>query len=167
MAGLTRSCAVLALAITAQPAKAEWGATHWGMTVREVVAAVGGDARKVRDRRDDRVLDHRLLAKSSHTEDGIAYTAEYFFGSDGRGLTMVRLVPVSTADCGAMQAAQEARFGRGSDRSQGAIGSPLRIQATYWLTGPGEQRVDTSTALVQQQPMLCHVLYQQRDFYSN
>jgi hypothetical protein len=156
------------LLLAGQPALAEYGATRWGMTTDEVVAAVGGDARKVKDKRDERLFEHRKLAESTLEDKGIEYTASYFFGEQGTGLTMVNLVPAAPEKtCAATLAAFAERFGTPSEQQSREVFPGLVESVTLWRTGPGDEFVDYNVVQIRGRASHCRVLYQQRDFAKN
>lgn len=158
---------VPALLVLSQPAHAEWGATRWDMTVGDVVAAVGETARKVPDDRGDRVHDQQRLATSTLRQDGIEYQVSYYFGKRGRGLTMVRLQPAAVVDCTAMRAVYTEKLGPGVDQSSREFGDAFIVELIHWPTGPGEEVIELTEVRVDGEQMVCHVLYQQRDFVKN
>lgn len=160
--------ALPALLLAGQAAHAEYGATRWGMTADEVVAAVGTDARKVKDKPDQRSLGHQKLATSTFSEDGIAYVANYYFGERGKGLTLVRIEPAAPEqDCEAMFAAYTARLGPGIDQSRPEILPNLVNTSVQWRTGPGEEVAEYTAIRINGRMRYCHVLHQQRDFVQN
>lgn len=160
--------ALPALLLAGQPAHAEYGATRWSMLVDEVVAAAGSDARKVKDKRDKRILDHRMLAESTVQDGGIAYTASYYFGEDGKGLTMVNLVPEAPErTCAATLAAFTERLGPASEQQSREVFPGLVESKSLWRTGPGEEIVEYLDVQIRGSSSHCQVLYQQRDFQNN
>jgi len=159
--------AIPALLGIGQPLHAEWGATRWDMTVEGVLAAVGTSAKKVADEKDNRVHDQKRVVAATVVQDGITYEADYYFGKRGRGLTMVRLSPVAVSDCDAMRAAYTERFGPGVDQSSKELPPDFQVELIHWPTGPGEEVVELTEVRINGQQRLCHVLYQQRDFYKN
>lgn len=156
------------LLLAGQAAHAEYGATRWGMTSDEVVAAVGADARKVKDKRDERSLNHRKLVTSTFTQGGIAYVANYYFGEKGKGLTLVRIEPAAPErDCEAMFAGYTARLGPGRDQPAPMIVPNLSNTSIQWRTGPGEEVAEYTEVRLNGRIRYCHVLHQQRDFVQN
>jgi hypothetical protein len=165
---MRRLLPLAALLFAAQPALAEYRATRWGMTPDEVVAAVGADARKVKDKRDERSLNHQKLATSTFTEGGIAYVANYYFGEKGKGLTLVRVQPAAPEqDCEAMLAALVARLGPGTLQPNSLATLNFTTTNTQWRTGPGEQVAEHTEIRLNGRMRYCHMLYQQRDFVQN
>lgn len=166
MRGWTLALPTLLLA--GQPALAEYGTTRWGMTADEVVAAVGGDARKVKDKRDERSLNHQKLVTSTFTEGGIAYVANYYFGEKGKALTLVRIEPVAPEqDCEAMFAAYTARLGPGINQPRPMIVPDLTNTSLQWRTGPGDEVAEYTDVRFNGRMRYCHVLHQERDFVKN
>ncbi|MBI1403089.1 MAG: hypothetical protein GC147_07745 [Porphyrobacter sp.] len=160
--------ALPALLLAGQAAHAEYGATRWGMTPDAVVAAVGADAHLVRDNRDERSLNHRKLATSTFTEDGIAYVANYYFGEKGKGLTLVRIEPAAPEqDCEAMLAAHTARLGPGIVQPKSIMTDDFSAKTIQWRTGPGEQVAEYTEVRLGGRMRYCHVLHQERDFVQN
>jgi hypothetical protein len=156
--------ALAALLLPGHAAHAEYGATRWGMTPDEVVAAVGGDAKIVRDKKDKRVLDHKRLVASNVEVAGLVYEVSYFFGKDGKGLTMVDLVPSNPeTNCAATRAAFTERLGKGVEEKRPAIMPGLDQNVILWRTGPGEEIVEYIEVFVFEKASHCKVLYQQRD----
>ncbi len=156
------------LLLAGQAAHAEYGATRWDMTPDEVVAAVGGDARKVKDKRDQRSLNHQKLATSTFSEGGIAYVANYYFGEKGKGLTLVRIEPASPEQhCEAMLAAYTERLGPGIDQPRPMVMPNLSNTSVQWRTGPGEEVAEYTAIRINGRMRYCHVLHQQRDFVQN
>lgn len=159
--------AAAALLFAAQPAFAEYGPTRWGMSAEDVIAAVGGDARKVKDIKDKRILDHKLFVMSNHEDGGIPYEASYFFGKKGEGLSMVNLVPAAPeSNCAATRAAFVERLGEGIERSETLI-EGLEQSSITWRTGPGEEVVEYLQVRLFGKTSHCQVLYQQRDGTKN
>lgn len=160
--------ALPALLLAGQAVHAEYGATRWGMTADEVVAAVGGDVRKVKDKRDQRSLGHQRLATSTFTQGGIAYVANYYFGEKGKGLTLVRIEPAAPEqDCEAMLAAYTARLGPGIDQQQPIVAPNFSNTSVQWRTGPGEEVAEYTAIRINGRMRYCHVLHQERDFVQN
>jgi hypothetical protein len=156
-----------ALLFAAAPALADYGPTRWGMNAEEVIAAVGGDARKVKDNKDKRILDHKRFVMSNHEDGGIAYEASYFFGKKGDGLSMVNLVPTAPeSNCAATRSAFLERLGEGIERSETLIGG-LEQSSITWRTGPGEEVVEYLQVRLFGNTSHCQVLYQQRDATKN
>ena len=159
-----RILVLAALLLAGQPALAEYGNTRWGMTPDEVREAVGGDARSVRDKKDERVFNHKRLVASTTNEAGLVYEVSFFFGTDGKGLTMVELEPPSPAkDCAAMRAAYTQRLGPGEEEKRDGIPG-LDMNVIQWRTGPGDEIVRYLEAFVLGTASLCKVVYQQRTF---
>jgi hypothetical protein len=155
------------LLAAAQPALADYGPTRWGMNVDAVIAAVGGDARKVKDIKDKRILDHKLFVMSTLEDGGIAYEASYFFGKKGEGLSMVNLVPaVPETHCTATRAAFVERLGAGVESSKTVFEGLVQSGIT-WRTGPGEEVVEYLEVRLFGKASHCQVLYQQRDETKN
>jgi hypothetical protein len=155
------------LLFAAAPALADYGPTRWGMTAEEVIAAVGGDARKVKDNKDKRILDHKLFVMSNHADGGVAYEVSYFFGKKGEGLSMVNLVPAEPeTNCAATRAAFVERLGKGAERSETLI-EGLEQSSITWRTGPGSQVVEYLQVRLFGNTSHCQVLYQQRDETKN
>lgn len=159
--------AIPALLAVSQPLHAEWGATRWDMTADDVLAAVGTSAKKVADEKGKRVHDQKRLVAATLEQDGITYEVDYYFGKRGRGLTMVRMSPVAVTDCTAMRAAYTEKLGPGVDQSNKELPPTLQLDLIHWPTGPGEEVVELSEVRINGVQRLCHVLYQQRDFYKN
>lgn len=165
---MRRLLPLAALLFAAQPALAEYSTTRWGMTPDEVVTTIGGDAKRVREDKDKRVLDHKRLATSTIEQDGIDYEVNYFFGKDGNGLTMVSLLPVvSDTNCAATRDAFTARFGTGEELKRPAVVPGLDQNTTIWRTGPGEELVEYLEIILFDKMRHCQVLYQQRDETKN
>lgn len=160
-----RTLVFASLLLAGQPALAEYGNTRWGMTPDEVRDAVGGDARSVRDKKDERVFNHKRLVASTTDEAGLVYDVSFFFGTDGKGLTMVELVPPSPAkDCAAMRAAYTQILGPGEEQKRD-LGMPgLDMNVILWRTGPGDEIVRYLEAFVHGTASICKVVYQQRTF---
>jgi hypothetical protein len=171
MTRLLRSLAVVALLGASQPAHAEWGATRWGMTVDEVLAAAGDTARTVEDEPDQRIHEQRRYATSTVMQDGIEFTVSYYFARRSRGLTMVRLEPVAVEYCSPMRTALTQRLGAGIDQSRSPGGSEMSkrfsVELIHWPTGPGDEVVELTEVRIDGNQMFCHILYQQRDFVAN
>jgi hypothetical protein len=155
------------LLVASQPALADYGPTRWGMNAEEVIAAVGGDARKVKDIKDKRILDHKLFVMSNLEDGGVAYEVSYFFGKKGDGLSMVNLVPAEPeTNCAATRAAFVERLGKGIERSENLIEGLVQSGIT-WRTGPGSQVVEYLEVRLFGNTSHCQVLYQQRDETKN
>ncbi len=161
---MRRILLLAAMLFAAQPALAEYETTRWGMTPDEVIAAVGGDAKRVRDNKDKRILDHKRLAASSIERDGIKFEVNYFFGKDGKGLTMVSMLPVVTdANCAATRNAFSRRYGTPEELKRPQVVQGLDQNTLVWRTGPGEELVEYLEIVLFGQMRHCQVLYQQTD----
>lgn len=77
---------------------ADWGSTHWGDSVEQVIAAAGGNAKLDRGNRDQRVFDQDRLASSTGELNGIAVRTEYFFDAKS-GLSLVQASPQDVGGC--------------------------------------------------------------------
>lgn len=163
----TRHTLTAVLVVAAQPALADYGPTRWGMNADEVITAVGGDARKVKDNKDKRILDHKLFVMSNLEDGGIRYEVSYFFGRKGDGLTMVNLVPAAPeSNCAATRAAFVERLGAGTERSE-TLMEGLEQSSITWRTGPGDEVVEYLQVRLFGETSHCQVLYQQRDETKN
>lgn len=161
---MRRMLLLAALLVAAQPALAEYEATRWGMTPDEVVAAMGGVAKRVRDDKDKRVLDHKRLAISRIEQDGVDYEVNYFFGKDGKGLTMVSLRPVVTdINCAATRNAFSRRYGAPEEIKRPQVVEGLDQNTLVWRTGPGEELVEYLEIVLFGKMRHCQILYQQTD----
>jgi hypothetical protein len=87
----------LILMAFATPAMADWQYTRWGMTVDEVVAASGGSATKIKDRKDDRVRDLPRLAVGTTKEGDVTFDVEFYF--EKNKLRLIRYAPTGSMDC--------------------------------------------------------------------
>jgi hypothetical protein len=157
-----------ALLMVAQPALADYGPTRWGMSAEEVIAAVGGDARKVKDVKDKRILEHKRFVMSNHEDGGIAYEASYFFGKKGEGLSMVNLAPAAPeSNCAATRAAFLERLGPGAESKSPPVVEGLEQTAITWRTGAGDEVIEFAEVRLFGKAAHCQVLYQQRQFTEN
>lgn len=154
-----------ALLFASQPALAEYETTRWGMSADEVITAVGSTAQKVKDKKDKRILNHKLFVMSTFEEAGVAYEVSYFFGTDGKGLTMVNLVPAEPeTNCAAARAAFIERLGPGAESKRPAVVEGLEQTGIQWRTGAGEEVVEFAEVRLFGKAAHCQVLYQQREF---
>lgn len=172
MKRIAHFAAVAAALAFAQPAAAEWGPTRYGMDVQEVIAAVGGNMERTPDRSGRRVHEHQELVVGTIVESGIEYEINFYFGRNGRALSMVRLQPSDLADCGAMRAAYTSRWGAGEDQGSQIGGeggfAVINIDLIHWPTGSGDEVIElTALTLSKDEPTHCQILYQQRDFVDN
>jgi hypothetical protein len=156
------------LLIAGQPALADYGATRWGMSAEDVIAATGGDARKVKDNKDKRILDHRLFAMSTFEDGGITYEVSYFFGKDGKGLTMVNLVPADPENnCADTRIAFLGRLGAGIESKSPPVVEGLEQTGIAWRSGVGDEMVEYAEVRLFGKAAHCQVLYQQRQSTEN
>jgi hypothetical protein len=159
-----RMLLLAALLAAGQPALAEYETTRWGMTPDEVVAAMGGDTERVRDKKDKRILDHQRLAASTIEQDGLRYEVSYFFGKDGKGLTMVSLIPVTTdINCAATRDAFTRRYGTPEELKRPQVVEGLDQNTLVWRTGPVEELVEYLEIVLFGKMRHCQILYQQTD----
>jgi len=157
--------ALPALLLAGPQAHAEYPGTRWGMTPDEVLAAIGADARKVKDKRDDRLLGHQKLAVSTLQDGGIDYAAAYYFGEQGTGLTMVYLLPKTPEkDCAAMRKTYGERLGPADGQKSREVFPGLEEEKILWRTGPGDEIAEYIEVRIRGSVSHCQMLYQQRDF---
>lgn len=102
-----------ALVLTATPALANWGATGWGMTPADVIAAVPGAIPSAPDKGKD-VRGMHELAAAPYRDGEVETTATFLFDPDTNGLAFVGLTPHDFGQCQAYQAALVARLGKGT-----------------------------------------------------
>ena len=88
----------LAAALCPTPVLADWGKTHWGDSVEQVVATVGEGAHAERGGPDDKVFDQDLGALKIGDYHGVPARLEFFFDAKG-GLSIVKIRPQDDTQC--------------------------------------------------------------------
>ncbi len=110
MLKLTLTAATLLL--SAAPAMADWGPTHWGMSAEEVIAAVPG-AKATAAEKGTNVNGLQQLAVAPWKDGDVATTATFLFDPDNGKLVFVGLMPDDPGQCEAYRATMVARYGKG------------------------------------------------------
>lgn len=126
----------------ATPAMADWQYTRWGMTVDEVVAASNGSAKKIKDRKDDRVWDLPRLVVGTAQEGDVTFNVEFYF--ENNKLRLIRYAPTGTMDCLGEEKFLLERFGPAESsekvkefRSQSLV--LLKTASRVWSLPGGDQ----------------------------
>ena len=104
--------AAAALLLTATPALANWGATGWGMTPVDVIAAVPNAVATAPDKGKD-VRGMHELAAAPYKDGDVVMTATFLFDPDTNGLAFIGLTPNDYGQCDAYKATLIARYGKG------------------------------------------------------
>ncbi len=102
--------------LPSSPAWANWGKTHWGMTLEQVLAAVP-DARPLKREGTAMVWGRERLASAPYKLGQFATTADFFFSTRGKGLEFVKMEPADPKQCGAFEAMLVKRHGAGQRES--------------------------------------------------
>lgn len=108
----TLIAAATALLLAATPALANWGATGWGMTPADVIAAVPGAVATAQDKGND-VRGMHQLAAAQYQDGDVAMNATFLFDPDTNGLAFVGLTLNDYSQCDAYKAVLIARYGKG------------------------------------------------------
>lgn len=157
-AALTPAVLALSALLVPHTAFAHWGATRWGMSVAQVVAAVPG-ARAVQGEPGDQVWTHDLGAVAPHHDGTFDLAANFYFGTDGR-LAFVKTMPTDFERCSAYRTMLEGRYGPGTVQRKD-LG--LVMIAVSW-TDPAtrEQLLFSSVQNAEDaQPSRCHFIVRQ------
>lgn len=160
----------LSLASMASPAAAQWDAAAWGMSVEEVIAAVGGDTAAAKDKKDKRILKQRRLATGTHTEGDIGYEVSYYFDKKSKTLTMILFVPLDrTGQCDAALEQFQEMLGRVEVEDKTLNLSKdtpnLYTSQAAWPGGERGGLVEYSSASIEFSDYRhCQFLFQQEDF---
>jgi hypothetical protein len=164
--GVAASAAVL----MAAPAQANWTAVEWGMSVDEVVAAVGGDAQPVKDEKDIRIHKQRRLAAGAESDGGIDFEVHYYFDRKKKKLTMLRIEPTDKpANCGAMLDMYQERLGEREVEEKAltleAGKPPIRMKSITWDSSERGGLVDFLDITIDGSDYHhCQILFKVRDF---
>jgi hypothetical protein len=126
----TLMIAATALLLTAPPALANWGATGWGMTPADVIAAIPGAIPTAPDKGKD-VRGMHELAAASYKDGDVVVTATFLFDPDTNGLAFVGLTPNDFGRCDAYRTALIARYGKGKPTDM-AMGD-LKMGKLDWV----------------------------------
>lgn len=160
---LAGGLAALVFALGASPALATWNNTQWGMSVEEVLAAVGDSARQVRDERDRRILGARRLVTSEDTREEVHYTVDYFFEGRDRTLAKVNLVPEAD-ECPTARAAFIATLGPGQTeekRIQITPDRPAIIEfKQVWQDPVGQGTISYMSVSFETALQFCQILFE-------
>lgn len=131
---MNRSFLILAAAplLVAQPARADWGQTHWGDPIETVMSAIGSGIEAKPGDSDDRVFDQDQAAEQKGEFHGIPVRYQFYVDVRTRGLSLVRATPLFEAqDCAAFAAAARAELGKpGHQSSKDVYGT--RFDRTEW-----------------------------------
>jgi hypothetical protein len=161
-AQLAAMSALIAM-LAASPAAAEWGSTHWGMTLSEVVALPGLAAAQVKDEKGRRVLHAHRLAIGKSEIDGISYEVEFLFEAKAKTLSKVNLVPAKE-DCERALSAFMARMGDGKveRKSQNLLPDrpPLVSEEHVWPDPQGKGTISFNGVKFGDEPEYCQILYE-------
>jgi hypothetical protein len=84
------SAVLLAAAISAPAAAADWQYARWGMTVEELIAASGGRVRSATGTPSQNAW-RLTLATGTHSTEGMRFTLRFLFGAQSRRLECVVL----------------------------------------------------------------------------
>lgn len=109
---LSAAIAGALLAVTGfAPLSAQEQGWNWGMGVDEVIAAVNG-TKKVKEKKDQRILGAHRLAEGTTEVDGVPFKTAFYFDPATKGLSKVNHTP-SVDNCLAARDAIAARLGEG------------------------------------------------------
>ncbi|MCW3838275.1 hypothetical protein ACFQ1E_19510 [Sphingomonas canadensis] len=158
---LTLLAGAAALAAIAVPAHADWPPTAWGMTVKQVLAAVPGAQELAWQGTEHDVWGQRKLAEAPSTDGDVAVRAEFYFDADKGKLGFVRLVASDKGQCVAWEQKLVARYGAGSASKPSAtlLGEMVNHR---WVDPKGKDRLlylrlhDSAG-----KPDYCHLIRQQ------
>ena len=156
--------AVATYLLGASPALATWNNTEWGMTVEEVLAAVGESGRQVRDDRDKRILDARRLVTAEDTQTEVHYTVDYLFEGRQERLTKVNLVP-ETNECADAHDAFAANLGeRQTEEKRMEImpGRQVILESKQvWQDPAGQGTVSYMSISFETELQYCQILFEE------
>lgn len=96
-------------------ASAHWSFTRWGMTVEQVIAAAG---KRLTRSTGPKIMGQTQQLSGLVAHEGRDYMADLYFSDDGK-LTLVRLQPMSSADCPAIIEQMKTRYGPSSSQYNG------------------------------------------------
>ena len=150
---------IAALIACAAPAHADWGTTHWGMTVDEVLAAHPGSAAVPpgKENPNNRLL--RLVWGSATLGD--MALGEYFYFDPATGvLALVRLEPKDKRQCRAWRDTIVARYGRGTEKPIAVDRDhKLVVSGIDWTRPAAEDGIGFTSIVVNDSAfMMCQLL---------
>jgi len=136
--GLLIAAALLLLPIA--PAWADWGPTHWGMTLQQVLDSVPGVRPLKYDGKGGDVFNQHRLASAPWHDGEIALIADFFFDPGASTLSLVKSEPTDVAQCAAYGDLLVARYGPGA-REEKSFDNGLTIMAIRWTDQTTHERL--------------------------
>ncbi|MEP3049930.1 MAG: hypothetical protein ABJP48_09755 [Erythrobacter sp.] len=156
---LTRAASLLTLLLLAAPASAAWEDTVWGATPDATLAVLGETAKLIEENEGQRVWDqHFLIAREGSFHD-IAVTQEFFF-EDGERLSVIKIKPQNTAECGQFSDIVMDLLGEVQDTRQSEIGSVLFIARDFSDRESDNAMMLSSIDSDLETMQFCHLTYQ-------
>jgi hypothetical protein len=135
---MRKMLAAAALLLPAMPAMANWGATRWGMTPEQVIAAVPGAAATAAGNGTD-VRGMHQLASAPYRDGDIETDASFLFDPKDNKLVFVGLTPRDHGQCGAYEKRLVARYGTGKASGQELGG--LKLGKIEWVERGSRDRL--------------------------
>jgi len=158
MRGLLIAAALLLLPVA--PAWADWGATHWGMRLDQVLDTVPGARPLVREGTGSDVWKQQRLASAPWKEGEIALIADFFFDPESHTLTLVKTSPTDTRRCPAYADMLVARHGPGTV-DEHSFENGLTLAAIRWTDPQTHERLTYSRmGQTGRPPSYCHFIVQ-------
>ena len=152
--------AAAALLLIPTAAWADWGATHWGMTLDQLLAAVPGARPLARDGTGSDVWKQQRLAASPWRDGDIETTADFFFDPESHTLTLVKTSPADVKQCPAYADLLVARHGPGK-LDERSFENGLTLAAIRWTDPKTHERLIYSRiGQTGQPPSYCHFIQQ-------
>ncbi|TBU94667.1 hypothetical protein [Phytopseudomonas dryadis] len=114
---------IMAMALAALPARADWETTRWGMSPDEALSALANakaHAPAASELYEEGDATYAPLVKTDYRLAGIATTVSLLFDTDDR-LAFVLINPVSADDCKALHDHLVQEHGPGTSMSAGTI----------------------------------------------
>ncbi|MCW5771719.1 MAG: hypothetical protein KIT16_08810 [Rhodospirillaceae bacterium] len=139
-------CGIVLLPVVANPARADWEWTRWGMNAQEVMAASRGAAKP--NPRGDTTRSGRTL-HAMVDSSGYAFAATFHFSPEDR-LVRVSLRPRDVTRCAELLAHLERDHGATKKETAGGVDmyrwrDDRRNSTIVYLTiGPGDCSIDYS-----------------------
>lgn len=137
---MRRLLLAIALLLIPSAAWADWGATHWGMTLQQVLDTVPGARPLKYDGKDSDVFKQHRLASAPWRDGEIDTIADLFFDPGTSTLSLVKMKPTDVAQCDAYRDALVARYGPGA-REDKSFDNGLSILAIRWTDPATRERL--------------------------
>lgn len=148
------------LVLPMAPASAQWGATQWGMTLDQVLAAVPGARAIKREGSGSDVWNSHLLADAPWKDGDVTLIADFFFDPGSSQLAFVKMRPNDVKQCAAWGDALVARHGKGQVEASDYPNMGVALFAVRWTDAKTKERMIYSRMTKGDDVTYCHFIQQ-------